>query len=206
MALATMSWYWLVGVAIVGVIVVAVLTVALRRRRQHVWRRFAARHGLRFQNSDLGPRVYGTKDGYEVELKVVAESSDTGPLGIEEIRMTMELLNRVPEGLSICEAEGVLGEVNRALEADHIETGDHEFDHAVVVKANDEQLAREWLDEERRRSLLSFVQQRPTNIVALDGRTLSCQDREMISSLDVTEECLRLLLETARRLDAGVKA
>ena len=87
---------------VVGLITIAVLvavlvgTVYLHRWRKTVWRRFARQSGLTFVRREVGPTMCGTHGEPDGEPETRTDSSDTGALGIEEVRMTVHVDLQLP--------------------------------------------------------------------------------------------------------------
>lgn len=194
------------GIALTLAAFVAVMvagTLVLRRRRQDVWRAFARRHGLQYRIDDGRPRVMGTLDGRRVELSIVGESSDTGPMGVEVIRLAMSLAAPPPVGLKLESAGGVVGDVQKTMNEDRFETGDEEFDRQVNVSLTDAPSATEWLTPTRRRAFLDLVRENPADLYTIAAGQLQWQCRTALGDADKLDVQLRHLAIAAAAMDGG---
>ncbi|MEZ6128578.1 MAG: hypothetical protein R3C59_07835 [Planctomycetaceae bacterium] len=191
---------WLILAAIL--IIVAALTVLLRYRRQSVWQRFGKRHGLEHDDSVPGMRLSGMIDGRHCVLETADESSDTGPMGVEEVVLKLSFeSDEWPELLCVRSAVGLIGDIAASLEEHRVETGDAEFDRDVLVTAKYEEEAANWLTPRRRAALLSIVQAHDDKQMACQPGFVSLQTRSAISRSDELERMLGSLQTGVRQLE-----
>lgn len=193
-----------------SIVVAALLIVAgviaasavINRRRRNTWKQFADRHGLQYDATLPHLSVTGSVGGRSFSLVVSHESSDTGVLGIEDVQMSVALHSSVPQSLEVVAAGGVLGESQKLLEKNVVETGDTDFDAEVLARADDATAALRYLTAGRRHALQKLLAVNPDWRTGLEGQRLYLLDREMGSRLSQLETRLELLCDTADVLDA----
>jgi hypothetical protein len=200
-----MSGYWMLLFTLTAVLIVLAIiaiSVGASRRRKDVWEHFARRHQFVYDQTPDGRfSVRGVLDSRPLELKLSKASSDTGVLGVEEVRMAAEVRGPLPPGLELARADGLIGEVSHKLDPDHISTGDEQFDRTVIVKGDHPPAVIGYLTEPRRRALERLCGSVPGAIAGLADRQVFIQDREMISEPEHLERRMRTLLDVARVLD-----
>lgn len=192
----------LIGFGVLGYVV----TVLVRRQRRHVWSDFARRHRLRLVTAgdDEAPAVLGRIDGREFRLELARIGSDS-ELGVEEVHIGLQVHGTLPGGLRIESASGLIGAARRAQEDRVVETGDEDFDTAVVVIADQPDQARSYLNEDRRRALLEVADYAP-GVAALEGDRLLIEDRTVLSDLARLDAHLVVLRRVAPILDGDQPA
>lgn len=190
--------------ALAAVLLVAagVVTVLLRRRRRSQWGRWAARHRLDFEPGPP-PAVRGRISGRFIRLEVSRHGSDQGELGVEEVRLTVELRAPLPPGVEITELPGLPGELVRARQDDAVESGDEGFDQRAILTARDAEAALGWLTQPRREAIVRLIENCGPALVSLEGAELRLEEREMLTDLERLEELLATALGAARELEHG---
>lgn len=179
-----------------GVILLAatILTIVLHRKRNSVWRQFALRHGLKVTQGKGGRHISGDVNGHRITLETVDESSDTGPLGVAEIRMSVKVdCQTWPVGLRIESATNSIGD----LEAHNTVTGNEVFDRALLVLGRDRTAACGWLTDDRQTALMELAVEHNDKRLKLAGDQLALQTRNAISRLQELDDMLRSLIRTA---------
>lgn len=180
----------------VAVAAAAGLTAVLRRRRRGVWRRFAARHGLRLGADGGGrPAIGGEVDGRHLSVAMSRESSDTGVLGVEVVEVAVRTAAPAPASLHV-RRRPLAGEV---AQRDGVETGDEGFDRLAEVRCDDPDAARRFLDRSRREALAALLDLDAA--AGLDGDRLYVRRRRAVARLGSLEADLALLRRTAERLE-----
>ncbi|MEX0937856.1 MAG: hypothetical protein WDZ59_08335 [Pirellulales bacterium] len=196
---ASLITYALVLVLLIAVIVVT--TLVLRRQRYSAWRQFARDHNLQFRRRPR-LRVAGRVRDRNFELGVSDSSSDTGVLGVEEVAMGVQLHGHVPKGLELVQVAPALAEIGAALRDDTVTTGDEEFDHTYVVRAEDGNAAIEYFDDQRRAALVQLARDADF-LVAIRQGYLLAESREMVTVRERLDAWFERLLEAAPKLDAA---
>ncbi len=191
---------WKLGLLFALGLLLGAATVWLVQRRRNTWQRFARGKGLLYRENDSGPQAQGTIDGYPFVLSMTPESSDTGALGVEEMRMAVHLPCEMPQGLAIHRAAPMEQAIREVTVGEPITTQDEAFDQQFVVEAVDKEAARRFLNDSRRQALLQLVELPSSCFAGLAGKELFCQDREMIANLDRLNHYSDVLLNTARAL------
>ncbi len=171
MTLTTAIWLIVLGAILIGMII----TILVIRARLNVWKLFARRHGLDCHNDDGQPRVTGQIDGREFQLTIVVDSSDTGVLGLETLRMGLHLAD-VPKGLTVQRSSGMTGTAESTLDPDATTTGDLEFDRLFVVATNAAEEIHV-LGDARRETLRRLAEEYPECDVLLHEGHLALQNR-----------------------------
>lgn len=197
------SLAWLVIVVGVVLAAAAIIGVVLIRRRRDSWQRFAKKYALRYDELPHGIRVYGSMAGKLFELATVRESSDAGALGVEEVVMSVRLSAHAAPDIEVVPGGPILGQAQKVLEENVVETGDEQFDSAAVVRSAQSDVARAYLNEGRRHAILKLFSGVDSCTAGLRGTELYIAEREIISRMEDLERHLQLLLEVARELEAG---
>lgn len=190
---------------VIGVVVLlaatAVVTWAFLRRRRNEWQRFARHHDFKYREGADGLVVAGDVDGRPFKLDVSTESSDTGFLGVENVEMILGLKSRVPDGMEVLDAGGVLGEADRMIEPEAAATGDQEFDRQVLVRGNFGQPASEYLTPKRRGAVLKFLAEEPSCQIRIAGSEFVAQEREIVANVVKLDARLERMLAAAAAFD-----
>ncbi len=191
---------WKIGLLLIGVALVVWGSWALVRRRRTIWQKFARRYGLEYSNdAQAGPRAVGQIHGLAFELRK-AESSDSGPLGVEEIWMAVRTPCPPPEGVRIERAGRVEHMVRDITAGESLATQDPFFDQHFIVQAEDQELAQRYLTPQRRQALVPLAELPVSCHAGLAGPLLYCQDREMVASFDRLQQRCELLCQVAQKL------
>jgi hypothetical protein len=194
---------FILAVVITLIVVVTFVSVALIRSRKRVWEQFARRHGLEYASGVADVQVHGTVHGRPFRLFTSHESSDSGPMGIQEVRMQLGILGSLPEQMRVSRVEGWVGAVDRMSEAQATPTGDEEFDRAVLVEARDPNEAKEYLTAYRRELIGKLMADAHADDAGIDGRDLFIQDREMLTDIERIEQRLAIMLSLAPAFDGA---
>lgn len=192
--------FLLAGAVVVGLGIV--ISVVMNRRRRSIWTRFARRRGWRLGDGPEGLEVRGSSGGRRYELCVSPESSDTGELGMQVVRMSAELHGELPAGFELHELQGLLGQAGGALEEGRIET-DAAFDAIAAVKAESAAEANRYLDKERKSALADLIVKSGPAFAGIERGAVYLEERDMVSRLETIEEYYSLLQQAAPILDAG---
>lgn len=203
--LLALSTEQLAAVLIALIIGLTVATIALRKRRRTVWQQFARRHRLIAAENDAGPLVTGMIRGHRFVLEVTQESSDTGALGVEEVRMALELKTGLPQRTLIQSAVGWIGDLDQSLHPEQVSVGKPEFDRNLMVFSDHAEFTRNWLTERRQHSLLKLAMSHPDQQMTCDSQQLTLQTRDVISRPEQLHEMLTSLLTTADALLADAQ-
>lgn len=187
-----------ITIVCIALILGGIVTIVMWRRRESVWQRFANQHGLRVSSNELGPRISGRLLEFDFLLEILQKSSDTGPLGIEETRMSVQFTPADwPQEMRIESAAGLIGDVQQAVSPERILTDNAAFDREMLVTGTDAMAARDWLSPSRQLALLNLVSQHNDKHVLLSKSGLSLQTRTAVSQLRSLNDMLESLLETA---------
>lgn len=184
------------ALVVAAVVVLVGGTVLMVRRRRRVWLRFAALHGLEAVPDSPAPVVRGRVDGFSVRLRVTGASSDTGWLGVEEVRLEVQLdPAELPEDMEVRTRIG--------LERDDaaVATGDELIDRRLLVFGDRDRVTT-FLTRPRRTALGSLAALAKSSRVGLSEGWLWLEERRARSRLAVLEEHLQTLLAVARGLAA----
>jgi hypothetical protein len=182
--------------------VVTFVSVALIRSRRRLWARFARRHGLTYQSDAARITVEGTVQQRPFQLFTPNDSSDVGPLGVQEVRMELGLRGNLPPDTMISRVQGWVGAVDRITEAEAVPTGDEQFDRQVLVESRAPDQALRYLTPPRRELIKTLVSDAHADDAGVEDSVVFIQDREMLTNLDRIEERLQLMLRLAPGLDA----
>lgn len=191
---------WKIALLVALGLLLITATVWLVHRRRSTWQRFARRKGLLYRETDEGPHAQGVIDGLPFVLSMAEDSSDTGALGVEEVRMSVHLPCTIPEGLAIHRAALMEHAIREVTVGEPFATQDEAFDQHFVVETTDPEAARQFLNEARRRALLQLVELPSSCNAGLECKELFCQDREMVASYERLNEHSATLLSVARAL------
>jgi len=189
----------LIVTLVVAAIVVA--TIVLRRRREHIWSGIARQLGLQFTLQEGQPCVSGLLDDRRFILSTIPDSSDTGPLGVEVVRASLTLRHTVPGGLTLESADDLLGDAQRLIDEQQLQTGDGRFDHSVTAHATDVESALEWLTTERRSAIRKLIRDRVSGDVKLVDNELQWTCRESVSNESALVRQISLMRQTASILE-----
>jgi hypothetical protein len=196
-----MTFWELLPILVVLLAVAIGVSAWLGRKRRSVWQRFARRHRLQYGEPRPGlPQVTGQIDGRPVRLTVAGQGSDTGELGVQEVRLSVGVARGVPAGVEIS-PRGLVAAAAEMMEGESVRTGDDEFDRRAVVRGEPDQV-RAWLDDSRRRALERLFAVKPSGTSGMQGANVYIQSREMVASPDELDRWLDELMRTARELDS----
>ncbi|MBL8684704.1 MAG: hypothetical protein JNK05_36345 [Myxococcales bacterium] len=127
--------------------------------RQRIWATFAAQNGLTF-SPPSGPwynkraaTIHGTAEGVSCTLDTYVVS--TGKSATSYTRLRAMALQPMPLDARVYR-ETVFGAIGDLLGAQDVTVGDEAFDKACVVKANREDLVRQWLHQPLRSAYMHF--------------------------------------------------
>jgi hypothetical protein len=191
--------------ATVFVLFVIVISAVLIQRRKTAWQRFARKHGLRYEAGSDGLAVYGRIENRGFQLGTLSSAgSDTGALGIEEIQMSLEVHGEIPQGLELSEGGAIVGGALKMVEENIIETGDDEFDRAVVVRGNRADEVLRYLTPARKQAVLRLSSVAAGTGDATFGMANSkvhIRQRDRISRSAELDRGLARLIAAARELD-----
>ena len=184
-------------------VIVAMVTKAMRSRRRTVWQQFGRRHHMAFDEVSDGPRLVGEVDHMHCVLETLADGSDTGPMGVEVVAMSLKYANgedgneQMPDSLAVESAVGSVGHVQSALTPNRVITGDEKFDQEMLTVSRDQSAAMRWLTPRRRSALLELaLYHRDKETICHPGR-LVLRTRSAISRLRDLEEMLTSLRTAA---------
>jgi len=200
--LENISWAtWLV-VLLVLAVVVAVVSAWLGRERRSVWQQFAEIEHLTYHEAGPagGPSVEGIMEGRRISLHMLDTSSDTGALGVQSVRLAVQLMGPVPAGLRVTQG-GLIGQAEKALVGDAVETGDPDFDRLMVLHADDPAQLRAWLTPFRKGALRRLVALDATATTGIEHGEVYYEARQMRSTLGELRQQCRDLLALALTLD-----
>lgn len=190
----------LIGLVVLAVVVVIVSATLVRGRKQ-VWKRFARRNGLVFESDGARAAVHGTIGRRHMRLHTSQDTSDAGLMGVQEVRMSIGLGPATPPLLFVSRAEGVVGSVRKASDAERVTTGDDTFDAKTLVEGKPAEAVRAYLTPHRRRVLEEFLAATDADDAGIAEGALFVEDREMLSDEPRLQERLDLMLEVATQLD-----
>lgn len=191
---------WKIGLLIGIGLLLLLASLWLVHHRRSTWQRFARRKHLLYRETDTGPQAIGTIHGLPFTLAMAGDSSDTGALGVEEVRMAVQLPCQVPEGMSIHRASRMEQAVAEVTVGEPFVSGDEPFDQQFMVETADPESARAYLTPARRKALLELAELPISCHAGLDGRELFLQDLEMVASLDRLSHHFGVLMRAARGL------
>lgn len=200
--LLALSTEQLAAVLVALIIGLTVATIVLRKRRRTVWQQFARRHRLIAAENQAGPLVTGMLGGHRFLLEVTQESSDTGALGVEEVRMALMFHTGLPQRTLIQSAVGWVGDLDQSLHPEQVRVGQPEFDRNLMVFSDDTEATRGWLTQRRQDGLLKLAMGHPDQQMTCDSQQLTLQTRDVISSPGQLHDMLTSLLNTAEVLQA----
>jgi hypothetical protein len=192
---------FILAVVITLIVLIAFISVGLIRSRKRAWQQFARRYGLVYESGATGIGVHGTVDGRPFRLFTSEESSDVGPMGIQEVRMQIRLRGELPAETRISRVEGLVGAVDRMASAEAVPTGDEQFDSVVLVESASPEQAKAYLTPQRRELIRKLVSDSQADDAGVDDAHLFIQDREMLTNLKRVEQRLELMLRLAPGLD-----
>jgi hypothetical protein len=192
----------LAAVVLACVGVGAAVTLGVGRRRRNVWKRFARRHRLRYVEEASLPHVIGTLDGRPFELTVSGGGSDN-ELGMQQFTMSLGLTRPAEVSLEAWKARTLTSGVERTANPQAVDTGDEEFDRAVVVTAESPVDCAAWLTPVRRQALSPLVASAGDAVVCVEDSWLSLKDRDFIPHIDALEGWAAALRDAARALDSA---
>lgn len=179
-----------------------ILSVTMLRRRRNIWRRFARAHNFRYHSGHPeNLKVTGSIQNRQFQLMVLPDQSDTGALGIEVVRMSLEVRGNLPRGLRAVNVAGVVRQVETALEEVEFATDDPEFDESTLVRGEVEPELRAYFTPARRQAFLALLDPDDLYEVQLTDRWLSIQERELVSDRQQLEDNLAKLLQAVSAFD-----
>jgi hypothetical protein len=191
---------WKIALLIGIGLLLLVASLWLVHHRRSTWQRFARRKRLLYRETDAGPQAMGTVHGLPFTLAMAGDSSDTGALGVEEVRMSVELPCPVPEGVAIHRASRMEQVVAEVTMGEPFVTDDEPFDQQFLVETPDAEAARAYLTPARRKALLELSELPISCHAGLEGQQLFLQDREMVASLNRLSHHFAVLMRAARGL------
>ncbi len=183
----------------------ALLTYFLKKRREDVWKSFARKHHCRYEMTEEGPRVSGNYSGHPFVLLIPPDSSDTGIMAVEEVRLVMTFDDlKLPSDIQIHSATGFVGELQRSLEAHQVSFEDDElFDQNLVVTSEDPQAAQRCLSPHCREVLLNLVKLHPEANLGIRSGEASIQIRSAISEKSQLENMLESLSQVVHSISTA---
>jgi hypothetical protein len=182
-------------------VLIAFISVGLIRSRKRAWQQFARSHGLVYESGATAIGVHGMVDGRPFRLFTSEESSDVGPMGVQEVRMQIGLRGDLPTDTRISRVAGLVGAVDRMASSEVMSTGDEEFDSVALVESANPDQAQAYLTPQRRELIRKLVSDSRADDAGIDGSDLFIQDREMLTNLERVEQRLELMLRLAPGLD-----
>jgi len=191
---------WKIGLFVGIGLLLLIASLWLVQHRRSTWQRFARRKRLLYRETDEGPQASGTIHGLPFILKMAGDSSDTGALGVEEVRMSVQLPCSAPEGVTINRAGRMEQVVAEVTMGEPFSTEDEQFDQQFIVETTDPEAARNYLTPARRKALLELAELPSSCHAGLEGSELFLQDREMVASLNRLSQHFRVLMRAARGL------
>jgi hypothetical protein len=188
--------------SLIFIAAITAMSLFLVWRRFGNWRRFAARHGLRFSMKSWfrEPMVSGQIEGRTFRLYKAPVSSDTGLLGVEMVAMSVGLLSPLPEQMEVS-TRGPAGHPVNWPEEQAIDLGDEEFDQRFAVRGRNHTEILLYMNEQRRGALLRLLDSQDAMQVGIQSGEVSLIQRRMFSEMDYLEERMRLMLDVARQLE-----
>jgi hypothetical protein len=193
----------ILAVVITLIAVATFVSVAMLRNRRRVWERFARRHGLHYRADTTSIDVTGNIQGRRFRLFTPQVSSDSGTLGVQDVRMELGLHGNLPADTLISKVGGWVGAIDRASEAEAVTSGDEAFDRSVLIESASKDSALTYLTPDRRALISELLTDAHADDGGIDGDVLFVQDREMLTDLDRIEQRLAIMLRLAPGLDAS---
>ncbi len=135
------------------------LAIWMRKKNIQKWQAFAESHGLGCPDPGVfgRPEITGRFRGHNVHVYIYS----TGGKNKQTYTVTKVYLEQ-PAGLGMrVYKEGFFSKVGKAIGTQDIQTGDREFDDAVMIKGNDEVGVTEYLTPELRAALLELIAREP---------------------------------------------
>lgn len=189
----------ILGGTVAGAAIIVLIFARVRLDKgEDAWRKFADRHGLRYDTQHGEKKrlaVYGDIDGHEFLMERVEVGGQNKSF---QTHVFLALHGRLPKGMTLGPERFGKGFLKKALVGKDVEVGDKEFDDKVLVRADDPEHLKEYLNSERKRTVRRLIELQAT---IEDGKVL-LKTPKMVDSISDLETMYADLGAAAKVLSA----